>query len=139
MKFSFIKNNTNLQFTPINSGEVEQVEEDLDIAFPNELKVFLKEIGYGSFIGEEELDENCILSPSLIRDFRLRKGYFETYPNYDEKNKLIFFIGWESVPFSIELTEEEHSPIYNNQKQVANSLEEFLLNISEVPEYYQPD
>ncbi len=97
------------------------------------------EIGYGSFIGEEELDENCILSPSLIRDFRLRKGYFETYPNYDEKNKLIFFIGWESVPFSIELTEEEHSPIYNNQKQVANSLEEFLLKISEVPEYYQPD
>ncbi|TKI61248.1 SMI1/KNR4 family protein [Lysinibacillus mangiferihumi] len=139
MKFAFIKNNTTLQFTPINSDEIEHVEGELGITFPNELKLLLMEIGYGSFIGEDELDENCILSPSSIRDFRLRQGYFEAFPRYDEINKLIFFIGWESVPFSIELTEEQQNPVYNNKNKIANSLEEFLLKISENPEYYQPD
>ncbi|MFC9539007.1 SMI1/KNR4 family protein [Lysinibacillus sp. NPDC056959] len=139
MKFSFIKNNTNLQFISINSDEVEQVEGELGIVFPKELKIFWAEIGYGSFVGEEELDENCVLSPASIRDFRLRQGFFDAYPKYDEENKLIFFIGWESVPFSIELTDEEQNPVYDNEKKIASSLEEFLSKIVEDPEYFQQD
>ncbi|MFT9818277.1 SMI1/KNR4 family protein [Lysinibacillus sp. NPDC056185] len=139
MKFSFIKDNSSLQFSSIKSDEIEQVESELGIIFPKELKLFLMEIGYGSFVGEEELDENCVLSPSAIRDFRLRQGFFEAYPNYDEENKLIFFIGWESVPFSIGLTDGEQNAVYNNEKKIANSLEEFLTKIIEDPEYFQQD
>lgn len=139
MKFSFIKSNPKLQFVRINSDEVERVEGELDIVFPKELKLFLTELGYGSFVGQDELDENCVLSPESIRDFRLRQGFFEAYPTYDEENKLIFFIGWESVPFSIELTDGEQSPVYDNQKKIASSLEEFLSKITEDPEYFQQD
>ncbi|KOS62216.1 SMI1/KNR4 family protein [Lysinibacillus agricola] len=139
MKFSIMKDNTSLQFTPIKNDEVEQVEGELGIVFPKELKLFLTEIGYGSFVGEEELDENCVLSPASIRDFRFRQGFFDAYPNYDVENKIIFFIGWESVPFSIELTDGEQNAVYDNEKKIANSLEEFLLKIIEDPEYFQRD
>lgn len=139
MKFSFIKDNPRFQFVQIKSGEVEQVEDELGIVFPKELKLFFTEIGYGSFIGEDELDENCVLSPAYIRDFRLRQGFFDAYPKYDEGNKLVFFIGWESVPFSIELTDGEQNAVYDNEKKIANSLEEFLLKIIENPEYFQQD
>lgn len=65
--------------------ELNKWKGELGIDFPNE-------IGYGSFVGEDELDENCVLSPELIRDFRLRQGFFEAYPPYDEENKLIFLM-----------------------------------------------
>lgn len=139
MKFSFIKDNTSLQFFPIKSNEVEQVEGELGIVFPKELRFFFAEIGYGPFVGEDELDENCVLSPASIRDFRLRQGFFDAFPSYDEENKLVFFIGWESVPFSIELTDGEQSAVYDNKKKIANSLEEFLSKIIEDPEYFQQD
>ena len=139
MKFSYIKDNSDLQFSKIKSNEVERVEDELGIVFPKELKLFLKEIGYGSFVGEEEFDENCVLSPASIRDFRLRQGFFDAYPSYDEESKLVFFIGWESVPFSIGLTDGELNAVYDNEKKIANSLEEFLLKIIEDPEYFQQD
>lgn len=72
--------------------ELNKWKGELGIDFPKELKLFLTEIGYGSFVGEDELDENCVLSPELIRDFRLRQGFFEAYPPYDEENKLIFLM-----------------------------------------------
>ncbi|KOP78436.1 hypothetical protein AMS59_11285 [Lysinibacillus sp. FJAT-14745] len=139
MKFSFIKDNSDLQFSKIKSNEVERVEDELGIVFPKELKQFLTEIGYGSFVGEEELDENCVLSAASIRDFRLRQGFFDAYPSYDEESKLVFFIGWESVPFSIGLTDGEQNAVYDNERMIANSLEEFLFKIIEDPEYYQQD
>lgn len=139
MAFSFIKDNTNLQFFKLKSDEVEQMEGELGIVFPKELKAFLTDIGYGSFVGEDELDENCVLSPAAIRDFRLRQGFFDAYPNYNEENKLVFFIGWESVPFSIELTDSEQNPVYDNEKKIANSLEEFISKIIEDPEYFLQD
>lgn len=40
MTFSFMKHNTNLQFFKVKSDEVEQVEGELGIAFPPELKLF---------------------------------------------------------------------------------------------------
>jgi len=139
MKFSFIKDNSDLQFSKIKSNEVERVEDELGIVFPKELKLFLTEIGYGSFVGEEELDENCVLSPASIRDFRLRQGFFDAYPSYDEESKLVFFIGWESVSFSIGLTDGDQNAVYDNERKIANSLEEFLFKIIEDPEYYQQD
>ncbi|MCS1382128.1 hypothetical protein NXZ75_07960 [Lysinibacillus sphaericus] len=48
-------------------------------------------------------------------------------------------IGWDSVPFSIELTDGEQSPVYESQQKIANSLEEFLSKITEDPEYFQQD
>ncbi|WP_197144407.1 SMI1/KNR4 family protein [Lysinibacillus sphaericus] len=123
----------------MKSNEVERVEDELGIVFPKELKLFLTEIGYGSFVGEEELDENCVLSPASIRDFRLRQGFFDAYPSYDEESKLVFFIGWESVSFSIGLTDGDQNAVYDNERKIANSLEEFLFKIIEDPEYYQQD
>lgn len=125
MKFSFIKDNPRFQFAPIKSGEVEQVEDELGIVFPKELKLFFTEIGYGSFVGEDELDENCVLSPAYIRDFRLRRGFFDAYPNYDEENKLVFFIGWESVPFSIELSNGEQMLSMITKRRLQTLLKNF--------------
>lgn len=139
MKFSFIDDSIRQRFVSVKKDEIQQVECELGIVFPETLALFLTEIGYGSFSGEYELDENCVLSPTFIKDFRLRRGLFDGYPNENEANKLVFFIGWESVPFSIELVAHEQHAIYQNEKKIANSLEAFLLKIIADSECFQPD
>lgn len=72
---------------------------------------FLKsilQVGYG-FINGSEFNINRIMDVDSVRDFRLRQGDFEFYPDIDiydefEEDKLIFFEGSESALISIELT-----------------------------------
>lgn len=105
-----------------------------------ELVNFYSEVGYG-FIKGSEFNINRIMDPYSVRDFRLRVNDFEFYPDIEiyeefENNKLIFFEGSESALMSIELNENNQSPVYYYDIQIATSLEEFLRKIQENDKYY---
>ena len=115
MGYEFIKANEENSFYPVTENEIKEVEKDLNLIFPKELVSFYIEAGYG-FIKGSEFNVNRIMNPYSVRDFRLRANDFEFYPDieiYDEfeNNKLIFFEGSESALISIELNENNSSPV----------------------------
>lgn len=140
MKYDFLKEDNQNKFYSVKIDEINELEKELDLNIPKELKDFLLEIGYG-FINGSEYNVNRIMDTKSIRDFRLRKGDFEFYPDieiYDEyeEDKLIFFEGSESALISIELTEDNSSNIFYYDVKIADSLEEFLIKIQEDDNYY---
>ncbi|EBW3349901.1 SMI1/KNR4 family protein, partial [Salmonella enterica subsp. enterica serovar Javiana] len=97
--FEEIKNNLKNTFYEVKLFEIEEVENELGIRFPEQLRKFYLEVGYG-FISGSDGNVNRIMDPYSVRDFRLRQNDFEYYPDieiYDEfeDNKLIFFEGNE--------------------------------------------
>lgn len=140
MKYKFLVNNVGNKFYQVSKEEIQQLENELKIQVPKELKDFLLEVGYG-FINGSEDNVNRIMDTASIRDFRLRKGDFEFYPEieiYDEyeDGKLIFFEGSESALLSIELTDRSNSRIFYYDVKVADSLQEFLFKIQEDDNFY---
>lgn len=140
MKFEFLKYHNGSEFYPVKVEEINELEKKLNLTVPRELKDLLLEIGYG-FIKGSENNVNRIMDTDSIRDFRLRKGDFEFYPDieiYDdyEDGKLIFFEGSESALLSIELTERSTSSIFYYDVKIADSLVEFLLKIQEDDKFY---
>lgn len=140
MKYEFLKYHDGSKFYPIKAEEINKLGKKLNLTVPRELKDLLLEIGYG-FINGSENNVNRIMDADSIRDFRLRKGDFEFYPDieiYDEyeDGKLIFFEGCESALISIELTEDNLSNIFYYDVKIADSLEEFLMKIQEDDNYY---
>ena len=140
MKFEFLKKNVENKFFQVKEEEISKLEDELKVHVPKELKELLLEVGYG-FINGSENNVNRIMDIASIRDFRLRKGDFEFYPDieiYDdyEDGKLIFFEGSESALLSIELTERSTSSIFYYDVKIADSLVEFLLKIQEDDKFY---
>ncbi|MBU3174544.1 SMI1/KNR4 family protein [Clostridium estertheticum] len=140
MKYDFLKYDDKSKFYPVKIEEINELGKDLNVNVPRELKDLLLEIGYG-FINGSENNVNRIMDADSIRDFRLRKGDFEFYPDieiYDEyeDGKLIFFEGSESALISIELTDDNSSNIFYYDVKIADSLEEFLIKIQEDDNYY---
>ena len=108
--YEFLKYHNGSKFYPVKVEEIDELEKKLNLIVPKELKDLLLGIGYG-FIKGSENNVNRIMDTDSIRDFRLRKGDFEFYPDieiYDEyeDGKLIFFEGSESALISIELTDD---------------------------------
>ncbi|MBC1230715.1 hypothetical protein HB816_09685 [Listeria booriae] len=139
MQFKFVTNNPENSFYPLNLKDIEQVENELDLTFPNELRQFYLEIGYGFFKGSE-YQINRLMDPESVRDFRLRVNDFEFFPDieiYDEheEGKLIFFEASETALMSIG-TEKTDSRIYYYDIPIADSLEEFLIKMVEDDKYY---
>lgn len=128
------------KFYSVKIEEINELEKELNLNIPKELKDFLLEIGYG-FINGSECNVNRIMDTKSIKDFRLRKGDFEFYPDieiYDEyeEDKLIFFEGSESALISIELTDDNSSSIFYYDVKIADSLEKFLIKIQKNDNYY---
>lgn len=140
MKYDFLKEDNQNKFYPVKIDEINELEKELKLNIPKELKKFLLDIGYGFIYGSEG-NVNRIMDTDSIRDFRLRKGDFEFYPDieiYDEyeEGKLIFFEGSESALISIELTDNNISNIFYYDVKIAASLEEFFIRIQEDDNYY---
>ena len=140
MLFEKIKYNDGASFYPIKESETQNVEKELDIIFPLELRNFYLNIGYG-FLKNSEYNINRIMDPESVRDFRLRKNDFEFYPDIEvyndvEDGKVIFYEVNESTLISIELCDKEKNKIYLYDIKIADSLEEFLDKMLKNDSYY---
>ena len=134
MKFEFLKYHNGSEFYPVKVEEINELEKKLNLTVPRELKGFIIRDWIWIYQGSEN-NVNRIMDTDSIRDFRLRKGDFEFYPDieiYDEyeEGKLIFFEGSESALISIELTDDNSSNIFYYDVKIADSLEEFLIKNS---------
>lgn len=140
MGFKFIKNQVGNQFFPVKEEEVEKVESTLGLRFPNELRNFLLEVGFG-FLRKSEYNINRIMGPASIRDARLKINDYKFYPDIEvyeelEHGKLIFFEANESALLLIELSDNKNNAIYYDEIKIADSLEEFLRKVMVDDQYY---
>ncbi|OAZ68642.1 Antitoxin YxxD [Bacillus siamensis] len=140
MKYDFIKTYKENTLYPVSENEILEVENKLGLRLPYDLRQFLLEIGYG-FLKKSEYNINRILGPASIRDARLKVNDFEFYPDIEvyeelEEDKLIFFEANESALLLIALGNEQNNAIYYDDIKIADSLEEFLIELMKNDKYY---
>lgn len=139
MKHSFINNEKN-RILIVHENEIDEVEKQLKIKFPEELRSLLLEKGYG-FLRLTKSNINRIMDPYSIRDVRLRLNDYENDPDLQgyedyEDSRLIFFEANEGTYLTIGLTEIDNNHIFFFDVKVANSLEEFLRKMIINDGYY---
>ncbi|MFE7092793.1 SMI1/KNR4 family protein, partial [Bacillus velezensis] len=140
MKYDFIKTYKENTFYQVSENEILEVENKLGLRLPYDLRQFLLEVGYG-FLKKSEYNINRILGPASIRDARLKVNDFEFYPDIEvyeelEEDKLIFFEENESALLLIALGNEQNNSIYYDDIKIADSLEEFLIELMKNDKYY---
>ncbi|AWD89400.1 MULTISPECIES: SMI1/KNR4 family protein [Bacillus] len=140
MKYDFIKTYKENTFYQVSENEILEVENKLGLRLPYDLRQFLLEVGYG-FLKKSEYNINRILGPASIRDARLKVNDFEFYPDIEvyeelEEDKLIFFEANESALSLIALGNEQNNSIYYGDIKIADSLEEFLIELMKNDKYY---
>ncbi|MBR6536030.1 MAG: SMI1/KNR4 family protein [Lachnospiraceae bacterium] len=121
----------------VDYDDIRRAEQRMGICFPNDLKFLYSNMGYG-FVINEEGAINRLIDPETCADIRLREDIYEFDPDLElysisEENKLIFFEVNEGVYLSIGLDDER---IYYLNDMIANSLEEFIVSISNNPDYW---
>ncbi|MGY2614165.1 SMI1/KNR4 family protein [Bacillus pretiosus] len=137
--FDFIKNSYH-KFFKLQENELIVAEERLGFAFPNELRSFYLEVGYGFIKGNNVDAINRIMDPDTIADITLREGIYEFDPDlegiYEEEDKLVFYEINEGVYLTLDLNTPQQTPVYFFETQIADSLEEFIRKINQDTEYF---
>ena len=138
--FSEIKRNLKNKFYEVKMSDIEDVENEIGIIFPDQLKKFYLEVGYG-FIHGSEGNVNRIMDPYSVRDFRLRQNDFEYYTDIEiygefENNKLIFFEGNEVSMISIAFDNDKSNSIFYYDEKIADSFIDFINKISKDDTFY---
>ena len=133
------ESNKKHRFYSIEETTIKSAEERMGIQFPDELKTFYKEIGYGFLNRGSDSAVNRLIDPDSVADIRLREDVYEFDPDldiYSDFTKLVFFEAIEGLYISIELTNKDESPVYYVDTKIAESLEEFIRRIDEEGEYF---
>ncbi|HDR7785351.1 MULTISPECIES: SMI1/KNR4 family protein [Bacillus] len=137
--FDFIKNSHH-KFFKLQENELIVAEKRLGFAFPNELRNFYLEVGYGFIKGNNVDAINRIMDPDTIADITLREGIYEFDPDlegiYEEEDKLVFYEVNEGVYLTLDLNTPQQTPVYFFETQIADSLEEFIRKINQDTEYF---
>ncbi|MBC1648531.1 SMI1/KNR4 family protein, partial [Listeria welshimeri] len=68
MSYEYLINNNKNVFYPVSLDEIKEVEKELAVNIPEELKNFFINVGYG-FIKGSKYNINRIMDPYSIRDF----------------------------------------------------------------------
>jgi hypothetical protein len=128
-------------FYSLLNQDIVHAENRLGIRFPEELREFYQEIGYG-FLWNESADMiNRLMDPGSVADFHLSEGIYEgqNVEEHYESNFLVFFEVSEVSYIAIDLSmknQKGESPIYYLDSKIADSLEEFLMRLDENMDYY---
>ena len=137
--FEKIKSAKKNDFYPIEEAQIIKAEDKMGLKFPEELRAFYKEVGYG-FIsdGSDDCGINRLMAPLGCASIRLREDYYEADPDLEmyeiyEKNSIIFYEFNEGVYGAIGM---EDGKIYFASNVIADSLTEFLEKMSINTEYW---
>ena len=128
------------KFYQVKKDVIGDVQEEIGIFLPKELKAFYEEVGYG-FLRSDRYNFNRIMSPKSLCDFRLRKGQFsdsselEFYEEY-ERDQIIFFEISEGSYLSMGFSKENNGEVFYGRSKIANSLYEFLEKYQENEHYF---
>lgn len=145
MTYNDLIQNPKNMFYPVKEEWINEVEKNINIKFPDSLKEVWRTIGNGFLRSAENYTNsniNRIMDPYAVEDFRLEKGLYEEFPDYelirdDEKYQLIFFeIDWYTH-IGIGICENNKNKIYYYSTVIAESIEEFLFKMSKNDSYYK--
>ena len=141
-------------FFTINEPEIIQAEKELGYKFPNELRIFYEEIGYGDLSAPQERPDdykfygkNTILPPQIISNFK--KGiltnhdleYYmmeDVYEDLEPGDLPVFEIG-DSTRFLIMRPLSDHpNAVYTlSNIKIEDSFAQFIYRLyHESPTYY---
>lgn len=136
--FEYIKQleSTNTKFYPIDISEISNAEEQMGFEFPESLKAFYKEIGYG-FFGSNKNFINRLMSPEDIADYVCGADIYEYVDkSFYGENELVFFhISDEDFLTIVYKGENKGNILYFGDK-VADNFQEFIKKIINIPDYY---
>ena len=132
------KNNKKHIFYKLNSDRVENAEEELEIQFPEELKRFYAEIGYGYFFDKEMTDINLFMSPQQIVDYHTGTGnyVYSEDREFIKEDELVFFELDCNSHMTIKFTGENLGKIFWGLKEIAPDLETFVKKLDAESGFY---
>ena len=122
------KNNKKHVFYKLNSDSVEKAEKELEIQFPEELKRFYAEIGYGYFCDKDKTDINLFMSPQQIVDYYKGTGnyVYSEDREFMKADELVFFELDSNSHLKIKITGENNGKVFFGRKEIAPNLESFI-------------
>jgi hypothetical protein len=126
-------------FFSLDEGAVREGEQKLGFAFPEQLKIFYRQVGYG-FLNSKIDGINRLMDPKSVVQFRSQTGQFEDNPLVNEykpfeAKRLVFFEVNEVSFLSIGI-DDMAGVIFNGDKKIADSLAEFLTKFTENETFY---
>lgn len=129
-------------FFNVNEAEIIKAEKRIGMAFPEELRQFYLQVGYGFLCRQDKNFIDRIMDPSSVADFILgeeRYEYDECREMIDREKKMAFFEISEGSYLSLDLSKKDDKgacPILYFQDEVADSLENFIRKMDEEIDYY---
>lgn len=129
-------NDKDVRLYDVTSEEIKNAEERMGFLFPESLKAFYCEVGYG-FIKTSPNFINRIMSPSDIADFICESEEYEYVDKsiYNEDELVFMHIADEDF-LTIEYKDNMEGAIKYFGEKIANSFIEFLEKMIEAPNYY---
>lgn len=128
-------------FYKLTKEDILDSEKRIGRKFPQELRNFYYEIGYGFMCAHNEDMFDRLMDPGSVADFRLGEGIYESDPETEgyEENQLAFFEVSETTFITLDLSKEDESgvcPVYYFETEIASSLLEFIERMDEDDDYY---
>lgn len=123
-------------FFQVKEEEIEQAEKRMNFKFPNCIKEFYREIGYG-FIGKNPYFINRIMAPDDIADYVCGDDVYEYVDKsiYGDDELVFMHISDEDF-LTIKCSGELEGKIIYFGRKIANSFEEFIKEMYNNPNYY---
>ena len=131
-KYDFVKQSDKIRILPISEGEIESAEKRMQFSFPEELRCFYSEIGYGFIRGSKSF-ANRIMPPVAVADYVCFDDFYE----YVDRS----IYSDDDIPF-FDLSAEDFLMIRKDGKIVyfgdiiADSFTEFIEKELENPDYF---
>lgn len=127
---------------PLKEEDVLLAEQKLSIKFPEDLREFYLEIGYG-YVGQDEPDfMNEIMHPLEIVKLKNGEDFYENMDRedseyYQSEDVLPFFnLGGEFDYLVIQLTGEDKGGIIYFGEKIADNFTDFINKMKEKTDYF---
>lgn len=123
-------------FFKVTEEEIELAEARMKIKFPNSIKNFYREIGYG-FLGRNRYYINRIMAPDDIADYVCGNDVYEYVDKsiYNEDELVFMHIGDEDF-LTLKYSGKFEGEILYFGEKIADSFEEFINKMLDKPNYY---
>lgn len=126
-------------FYGIDKNEITQAENRMGRKFPDDLKKFYFEIGYGFLCKDDKTHTNRIMHPRDIADFYSGDELY-SYVDRDlyESNEMVFFaLNGQGDFLTLRLDElKDYGAVYYFDRKISDSLKDFLMKMNQKTNYY---
>lgn len=125
-------------FYKVSEKDIEIAEKRIKNKFPNELRTFYIEIGYGYFYDADECYTNVLMKPQDIADFVCgEENYFYSEEReFLSKEDLVFYEIESNIHVYIKLDGKDKGKVFLGKKEIAVSFKDFIFKLDSKSNYY---